>query len=91
MLAMTKTRVQVWPNGMGADVRIGRLRFEIWGHGGVTKVEIDGSVCGFSGTHWTKLTPPATDRKLTADEFAALGEQAAESWRNRRNEWHECD
>ena len=74
-------RVTLWPNNLGADVQCGRLRLELWEHGGVRRLLPDNSVTGYYGTHWTDVP------RGTFEDMAAA---AVESWKHNRKAWKEC-
>lgn len=75
-------KITPWPSRMGANVKCGRLRLEVWEHGGVTRVVPDDSICGFRGTHYNRV-PEAG--------LLVMAAAAVESWRNDRNSWKECE
>lgn len=75
-------QVKLWPNRLGADVTSGRLRIEVWEHGGCRRLVADDSITGFSGTHYNRVP------RGTFEEMAAA---AVESWNTRRHEWKECE
>ena len=74
--------ITVWPNGLGCDVRSGRLCIEVWEHGGCRRLVSDDSLTGWAGTHYTRF------ERGSLEEMA---QAALESWWNRRHEWLECE
>ena len=76
-------KIRIWPNKLGVDVTQGRLRLEVWHHGGCTRLVPDNSITGYRGTHWLKLETMAPLEQLAA--------AAVDAWKNRRSEWRECE
>lgn len=74
-------KIEVWPNGLGCDVRRGRLWIEIWEHGGVSRVVADNTICGGSRTHWSQVE---------RGTFEQMAEAAVESWKTTPGAWQEC-
>ena len=76
--------IKVWPNELGADARVGSLRFALWGHGGITRIVTDpDALCGQTGTHFRKLDP--------SNQWAAQAERAAHLWKQDRAGWQPCE
>lgn len=74
-------KVEIWPNKLGANVRQGRLMLEVWYHGGIRRCVSDNSLCGFTGTHYTRVA------QGTLEEMAAAG---VASWNQSQSTWSEC-
>lgn len=80
---MATAKLDLAPNGRSCKARVGKLWFELFESGGVTKIEAwPNCPCGFIGTHWIKMPP---------GPFEDMAKKAAESWKSDRKAWSECE
>lgn len=71
-----------WGGKCGVTVKSGRLHLEVWDHGGVTRCVHDESLCGYRGTHHTKVEK---------GKFEEMAQRAVDKWKNNRTAWEPCE
>lgn len=72
-----------WPSRCGVTVRRGRLRLEVFEHGGCTRLISDAAaLTGYRGTHYARV--PRGD-------YATMAQAALTSWDTERDTWTECE
>ena len=48
-----------WPNGLGWDVTVGNVKYEVWPSGSVVRLRKDDSLTGYKGTRYVETHQPA--------------------------------
>lgn len=83
-----KIKTEPWPNRLGVNVIVNRIRFEIWNDGRFVRVVKDNSLCGYRGTHYLDCRDSHDPLPERDEDKAAL---AYERWMQFRPLWKECE
>ena len=80
-------KTEPWPNRLGLNAIVNRIGFEIWNDGRFVRVERDGSICGFRGTHYLDMRG-RVNLDVATDRAKAV--MAYTFWTKSRNLWQDC-
>jgi len=77
--------VSGWPNGLGADVFHNGNKFEIWYHGGCSRMVRDDCSTGYHATHYNRVAYGEYD------SFRDVARRVVLSWNLESENWKESE
>lgn len=75
--------ITTWPSKAGATITHHGMVFDLWNHGGVTKLAKDNSPTGYYGVAYMGVD--------TAGSLTDIALRAIIAWQTRRNTWLPCE